>query len=355
MSFVRLTHSLSIARALTQNKWIDVNCAKAVNGRFAIANMWWMMIDAVRFGTRFFLPILQCPCDHPFFLLLLIFCACVTKIMRLHRLFCCLPFFLPLSLTISIHSRKNLLLLLYVLKPQAPTQSQFFLLRWPVCTTITLIYKGFGWSLEHSDSADGSSPIATTTTAAKCCKCHLMLKTPFDKLIDSMVIPMTHRWKMNATTPKVPVKSVLMCESVAIDVQNSAQLSKLVGILMLIHRCLLVWAAQRHREHSFNSTQWKNNEFLSKGKKMKRSLSIVITVSLRTKLISYQMASKEGGRRIKWVSVSKRNGTERNGAAITKAIPPFKCDKRDKMNPFAFVTFVFNSHFLLSPFSCFNS
>lgn len=54
MSFVRLTHSLSIARALTQNKWIDVNCAKAVNGRFAIANMWWMMIDAVRFGTRFF-------------------------------------------------------------------------------------------------------------------------------------------------------------------------------------------------------------------------------------------------------------------------------------------------------------
>lgn len=94
-----------------------------------------------------------------------------------------------------------------------------------------------------------------------------MLKTPFDKLIDLMVISMTHRWKMNVTATQRP------CEigvNVWISDNRCAKFSTIeqIGWNFDVDTSLFVW------RHSFNFTQWKNHKFLliQKGKKLKKSV-----------------------------------------------------------------------------------
>lgn len=198
------------------------------------------MIDAVRFWAQgFFLPIFQCPCDHPFFSLSFnIPCMCHKNNAFTSSFF--VVFLFPShSLIALIHiGKKNASFVHWNRKLRLNRIFHVdFLLRWPVCTTITLIYKShtqwFGWSnIPILGCRQQQQP------KKKCCKCHLMLRTPFDKLIDLMVVSMTHRWKMNATdTPKVSVKLVLInvnwWQSMYNIQHNRAN--------WLIHRCLFAY------------------------------------------------------------------------------------------------------------------
>lgn len=82
------------------------------------------------------------------------------------------------------------------------------------CSDIESEREGIGWMQKHSDSVDDNTKTSiaitahTNTHTKKCCKCHLMLKTPFDKLIDLMAISMTHRWKMNVAAAAASQESL---------------------------------------------------------------------------------------------------------------------------------------------------